>query len=161
MPKYLLRLRKTSFFLMFLSSAISFESNRAHSRAEATWHPIPPLKSLSDASFLRGSPFSMGVGGQAWGSGGWLSPLSTPLYDVWLVLCCYADLWVSSSWAGRDFPTSTTSFSFCFLFLFGSAGIRSGWQRRLRKRKRRFRRRRRKLWLYGFPRCTLSKLGFY
>ena len=70
MPKYLLRLRKTSFFLIFRSSAISVGSNRAPSKAEATWHPIPPLKFLSDASFLKGSPLSIGAGSQTRGSGG-------------------------------------------------------------------------------------------
>ena len=65
MPKYLLRLRKTSFLLIFCSSAISFGSNRAPSKAEATWHPILPLKSLSDASSLKGSPLSRGAEGQA------------------------------------------------------------------------------------------------
>ena len=64
MPKYLLRLRKNLFFLIFLSSSISFGSNRAPSKAEATWHPMPPLKSLSDASSLKGSPLSMGAGSQ-------------------------------------------------------------------------------------------------
>ena len=61
MPKYLLRLRKTLFLLIFCCSAISFGSNKAPSKAEATWHPIPPLKSLSDASSLKSSPLSMGA----------------------------------------------------------------------------------------------------
>ena len=65
MPKYLLRLRKISFFLIDLSSTILVGRNKASSKAEATWHPIPPLKFLSDASSLRGSPFSMGAGSQA------------------------------------------------------------------------------------------------
>ena len=65
MPKYLLRLRKISFLLIDRSSAISVRSNKAFSKAEATWHPIPPLKFLSDASSLKGSPFSMGAGSQA------------------------------------------------------------------------------------------------
>ena len=43
MPKYLLQLRKTSFFLMLRSSVMSFGSNKASSMAEATWHPMPPL----------------------------------------------------------------------------------------------------------------------
>ena len=131
MPKYLLRLRKTLSLLIFLSSAISLGSNKAPSKIEATWHPMPPLKSLSDASSLKGSPLSMGAGGQVWGSGGWLSPLSTPLCDVWLILWCFAALWVSSSWAGQDLPASTTSFRFYSLFLFESAGSgldgREGW----------------------------------
>jgi len=131
MPKYLLTLRKTSCFLIFLSSAMSFGSNRAPSKAEASWHPTPLLKSLSDSSSLRGSPFSRGVVSQARGSGGWLSPLSTPLCEVWMVLCCFIALWVSSSWAGRDLQASTTSFPFCSLFLFWSIGSglggRDGW----------------------------------
>ena len=64
MPKYLLRLRKTSFFLIFRNLAISLGRNRAPSKVEATWHPIPPLKFLSDASSLKGSPSSMGAGSQ-------------------------------------------------------------------------------------------------
>ena len=70
MPKYLLQWRKTSFFLMLRSSDISFGSSKASSTVEATWHPMPLLKSLSDASSLRGSPPCMGVGSQACGSGG-------------------------------------------------------------------------------------------
>ena len=70
MPKYLLQLRKTSFFLMLCSSIMSFGSSKASSTAEATWHPMPPLKSLSDASSLKGSPPCMGAESQAHGSGG-------------------------------------------------------------------------------------------
>ena len=131
MLKYLLTLRKTSFFLIFRSSAISLGSNRAPSTAEGTWHPIPLLKSLSDASSLKGSPSSMSVGGQAWGFGGWLSPLSTPRCDAWLTFCCFAARWASSSWVGQDLPVSTTSLPLCALFLFGSTGSglegRDGW----------------------------------
>ena len=124
MPKYLLRLRKTSFFLIDSSSTISVGNSKASSKIEATWHPILPLKFLSDASSFKGSPLSMGVGSQAWDSSGWLSPLSTPLSEVWLVFCCLAARWISSSWSGRDLPVSTTSLPFCSLFLFRSA--RSG-----------------------------------
>ena len=131
MPKYILRLRKTSFVLIFHSSAIFLGSNRAPSATEATWHPIPPLKSLSDASSLKGSPPSMSVGGQAWGLGGWLSPLSTPHSDAWLTFCCFAARWASSSWVGRDLLVSTTSLPLCSLFLFRSTGSglegRDGW----------------------------------
>ena len=125
MHKYLLTLWKTSCFLIFLSSAMSFGSNRAPSKVEASWHPTPLLKSLSDSSSFRG------VGSQARGSGGWLSPLSTPLCEVWMVLYYFAALWVSSSWAGRDLPASTTSFPFYSLFFFWSVGSglggRNGW----------------------------------
>ena len=55
MLKYLLLLRMSSFFLAFFISAMSFGSNRASSIAEAMWHPMPPLKSLIDASSRRGS----------------------------------------------------------------------------------------------------------
>ena len=122
MPKYLLQLRKTSFFLIFRSSDISFGSNKASSTAEATWHPMPPLKSLSDALSLKGSPPCMGARSQACESGGWVSDLSMPCCDAWLTFCCFAARWASSSWVGWDLPVSTTSFSFCSLFLFGSAG---------------------------------------
>ena len=62
MPKYLLRLRKTSFFLIDRSSAILVGSNKASSKAEVTWHLAPPWKSLMDALSLKGSPLSIGVG---------------------------------------------------------------------------------------------------
>ena len=122
MPKYLLRLRKISFFLIDCSSAISVGSYKASSKAKATWHPIPPLKFLSDASSLMGSPCSMEAGSQAWGSSGRLSPLSTPLSEVWPDLWCLATLWPSSLCSTRDLPVSATSLPFCSLFLLGSAG---------------------------------------
>ena len=65
MPKYLLRLRKTSCFLIDLSSTISVGSSKAFSKAEATWHPLPPWKSLMDALSLKGSPLSIGARSQA------------------------------------------------------------------------------------------------
>ena len=67
MPKYLLQLRKTSFFLMLRRSNISFGSSKASSTTKATWHPMPLLKSLSDASSLRGSLPCMGARSQARG----------------------------------------------------------------------------------------------
>lgn len=130
MPRYLLQLRKTSFFLIFRNSAISFGSNKASFKAEATWHPIPSLKSLSNASSLKGSPPSMGARSQAWDSGGWVSALSTPSCDAWLTFCYFA-AWASSSRVGRDLPVSTTFLPFCSLFLFESTGSglegRDGW----------------------------------
>ena len=132
MPKYLLQLRKTLFFLIFRSSVISFGSNKASSKAEATWHPMPPLKSLSDASSLKGSPPSIGAGSQVWDSEGWLSVLSPPCCDAWLTFYCFAARWASSSWVGRGLPVSTTSLPFCSLFLFRSAGLslegKDGWK---------------------------------
>ena len=128
MPKYLLQLRKTSFFLIFRSSDISFGSNKASSTVEETWHPMPLLKSLSNASSLRGSPPSMGAESQACDSRGWVFALSTPYCDMWLTFCCFAARWASSSRVGQDLPISTTSFPFCSLFLFGSAGLGlRGW----------------------------------
>ena len=76
MPKYLLALRNTSFFLKPRSSTMSLGSNRVCSRAKATWHPMPPLKSLIDASSIKGSPPSIGVWSQAWGPG--VEYLSSP-----------------------------------------------------------------------------------
>ena len=131
MPKYLLRLRKTSFFLIDHNLAISVGSNKDSSKAEAIWHPIPPLKFLSDASSLKGSPLSMEAGSQAWDSNGWLSPLSTLLNEVWLVFCCLVARWISSSCSGRDLPVFATSLPFYYVFLFGSAGSgldgKDGW----------------------------------
>ena len=123
MPKYLLRWRKTLFFLIDLSSTISVGRNKASSKAEATWHSIPPLKFLSDASSLRGSPFSTGARSQAWDFSGRLSPLSIPLSEVWPVFCYLAARWVSSSCSAWDLPVSATSLPFCSLFLLGSAGL--------------------------------------
>ena len=122
MPKYLLQLRKTSFFLIFRNSVISFGSNKVSSKAEATWHPMPPLKSLSDASSLKGSSPSMGARSQAWDSGGWVFALSTPRCDTWLTFCCFAAHWASSSRVGRDLLVTTTFLPFCSFFLFRSAG---------------------------------------
>ena len=128
MPKYLLQLRKTSFFLIFHSSDISFGSSKVFSTAKATWHPIPLLKSLSDASSLKGSPPSMGAGSQACGSESWVSALSTPHYGLWLTFCYIVAHWVSSSQVRWDLPVLTTSFPFCSLLLFGSAGSGlTGW----------------------------------
>ena len=120
MLKYLLVLRKTSFFLKPRSSTISLGSSRVCSRAEATWHPMPPLKSLIDMSSIRDSPPSIGVGSQAWGSGGWISPLFAPRLGAWLNFCYFAALWTSSSLVGRSLPVSTTSLPFCSLLLLRS-----------------------------------------
>ena len=120
MPKYLLVLRKTSFFLKSCSSIMSLGSNRVCSRAEATWHPMPPLKSLIDASSIKGSPPGIGAGSQAWGPRGWISVLSTPRLRTWLTFCCFVAHWASSSWVGRVLPVSITSLPFFSLLLFGS-----------------------------------------
>ena len=122
MPKYLLQLRKTLFFLMLHSSIMSFGSSKASSTAEATWHPMPPLKSLSDASSLKGSSPCMGAGSQARGSGGWMFNLSRPRCGAWLTFYCFAARWASFSRVGRGLPVSITSFLVCSLLLFGSAG---------------------------------------
>ena len=120
MPKNLLVWRKTSLLLKPRSSTISLGSRRVCSRAEVTWHPMPPLKSLIDASSIRGSPPSMGAGSHAWGSRNWLSAFSAPRLGAWIVFCCFVALWASSSLDGRGFPVSITSLSFCSLFFLGS-----------------------------------------
>ena len=128
MPKYLLRLRKTLFLLMFRNSAISLGSNKTSSKTEATWHPVPELKLLIDASSLKGSPLSIRTGSQARDLEGWLPSLSTLFCGIWLVFCYFAALWVSFSWTRRDLLASTTSFPFCSFFLFGSAwSSLGGW----------------------------------
>ena len=122
MPKYLLRLRKTSFFLINRSSAISVRSNEASSKAKSTWHPIPPLKFIIDASSLKGSQCSIGARSKAWDSSGWLSPLSIPLIEVWPVFCYLAARWLSSSCSAWDLLVFATSFPFYSLFLLGLVG---------------------------------------
>ena len=121
MPRYLLVLRKTSFLLKPRSSTISLGSSKVCSRAVATWHPMPPLKSLIDASSIKGSPPSMGVGSQAWGPKGWISVLSAPRLVAWLTFYYFAARWASSSLVGRGLPVSITSLSFYSLLLLGSA----------------------------------------
>ena len=121
MPSYLFVLRKTSFLLKPRSSTISLGSSKVCSRAVATWHPMPPLKSLIDVSSISGSPPSMGAGSQAWGSGGWISVLFSPRLEAWLTFCCLAARWASSSLVGRGLLVSITSLPFCSFLLLGSA----------------------------------------
>ena len=120
MPKNLLVWRKTSLFLKPRSSTISFGSRRVCSRAKAMWPPMPPLKSLIDASSIKGSPPSIGAGSQAWGSRSWMSVLFAPRLGVWLTFCCFVARWASSSLVGRSLPVSTTSLPFCSLLFLGS-----------------------------------------
>ena len=131
MPRYLLRLRKTLCLLIDRNSAMSLGSSKASSKAEVTWHPSPPWKSLMDALSLKGSPLSIGVGSQAWGSDVWFSLISKPLCPACLVFCCFAAHWVSSSSIGRGLLASNTSFPFCSFFLFRStsSGLdgKDGW----------------------------------
>ena len=59
---HILALRKTLFFLESHNSTISLGSNKVCSRAKATWHLMPPSKSLIDASSIKDSPPSIGAG---------------------------------------------------------------------------------------------------
>ena len=120
MPKNRLVWRKTSLLLNPCNSTMSLGSRRVFSRTEATWQPMPPLKSLMDASSVRGSPLSMGAESHAWGSGSWTSPLFGPRLGAWLVLYCFDGLWASSSLKGRGLPGSIASLPFGFLLLLGS-----------------------------------------
>ena len=99
---------------------MSLGSRRVSSSVEATWQPIPPLKSLIDASSIRGSLPSMGAGSHAWGSGSWISAFSAPQLGAWLVLCCFDTLWASSSLEGQALPTSIASLPFGSFLLLGS-----------------------------------------
>ena len=158
MPKYLLRLRKTSFLLIDRSSSISVGSNKASSKAEATWHPILPLKFLRDASSLKGSPLSMGAGSQAWDSSGWLSPLSTPLNEVWPIFYLLDLIFM----LGVRPPCFCHILTLLLSLSFWVSRTRFGWQGRLRRRrKKRFGRRRREFGLGGFSWCTSSGLRLY
>ena len=119
MPKYLLRLRKTSYLLKNRSSTMSVGSSRVLSKALATWLSVPPWKSLMEALSIRGAPLSIEAGSQAWGLGkgstlflGLLCP----------TFCCLAAHWASSSSVGRDFSTFITSLPFDSLFRLGSEG---------------------------------------
>ena len=131
MPKNLLVWRKTSLLLKPCSSTISLGSRRVCSSAEATWQPIPPLKSLIDASSIRGLPPSIGAGSHAWGSGNRLSALSAPRLGAWLVFCCFIAQWASSSLEGRDLPVFITFLPFYSLLLLKSTYSvlegRDGW----------------------------------
>ena len=120
MPRNHFVWRKTSLLLKPRNSTMSLGSRRVSSKAEATWQPIPPLKSLIDASFVRGLPPSMGAGSHAWGSGNWTSPLSEPRRGAWLVLCCLDGLWASSSLEERGLLGFITSLSFGSLLLLRS-----------------------------------------
>ena len=62
MPKYLLRLRKTSCLLKDRSSAIFERSSRVLSKASATWLPVPPWKSLMEALSIKGALLNIGAG---------------------------------------------------------------------------------------------------
>ena len=62
MPKYLLRLRKTSYLLNDQSSAISEGSSRVLSKASTTWLPVPPWKSLMEVLSIKGAPLSIEAG---------------------------------------------------------------------------------------------------
>ena len=119
MPKNILVWRKTSLLLKPRSSTIPLGSRRVCSRAEATWHPMPPLKSLIDSSSINGSPPSMGAGSHAWVSGNWLSALSTPRLGAWLTFCYFAALWAFFSLVGRGLSVSIISLPFCSLLFLG------------------------------------------
>ena len=120
MPKNRLVWRKTSFLLSPHNSTISLGSRRVSSRTEATWQPMHPLKSLINASSVKGSPPRMGAGSHAWGVGSWTSPLSNPRLGAWLVLCCLNGLWAFSSLEERGLPVSITSLPLGSLLLLGS-----------------------------------------
>ena len=119
MPKYLLRLRKTSCLLKDRSSAISKGSSKVLSKASATWLPLPPWKPLMEALSIRGAPLSIGAGSQAWGLGKGSTLFSGPLCPTFY---CLAAHWASSSNVGRDFSTFITSLPFDSLFRLGSEG---------------------------------------
>ena len=119
MPKNRLVWKKTSFLLNPRNSTMSLESRRVSSKTEATWQPMPPLKSLIDASSIRGSPPSMGAGSHAWGLGNWTSPFFDPQLGAWLVLCCFDGLWASSSLEERGLPVSIAFLPFGSLLLLG------------------------------------------
>ena len=120
MPKYLLRLRKTSCLLKDRSSSISKGSSRVISEASAIWLLAPPWKSLMEALSIKGAPLSIGVGSQAWGSGKGSTLFLSPLCPTF---CCLAVHWAPSSDVGRDFSTSITSLPFNSLFRLGSKGL--------------------------------------
>ena len=120
MPRNRLVWRKTSFLLSPHNSTISLGSRRVSSRTEATWQPMHPLKSLINASSVKGSPPRMGAGSHAWGVGSWTSPLSNPRLGAWLVLYCFDGLWASSSLEERGLPVSIAFLPFGSLLLLGS-----------------------------------------
>ena len=143
MPKYLLRLRKTSFLLMFRNSAMSLGSNKASSKDEATWHPIPPLKLLIDASSLRGLPLSISF----WRLEAKSQLLEADYPRIYPSLRGLGNLLLLCNSLGLVFLSRTRSPSFYYLFSFllslpfWISRIGPMWYRWLRRRKRRFGRR--------------------
>ena len=131
MPKYLLRLRKTSYLLKDRSSTMSEGSSRVLSKALATWLPMPPWKSLIEVLYIRGALLSIGAGSQAWGLGKGSTLFSGLLCPTF---CYLAAHWASSSSVGRDFSTFITSLPFDSLFRLGSESS---------------------------PLCLISRLGLY
>ena len=143
------------------SLVMSCRSNKASSTTEATWHPMPLLKSLSDASSPKGSPSCMGAGSQARGSGGWVFDLSKPRCAARLTFCYFAARWASSSWVRRDLPVQNHVLPFLLPSPLWIDRFSSGRLRWLRSKGRRLWRRRRKLRLSRLPRCTSPWLVLY
>ena len=157
MPRYLLVLRKTSFFLKPRSSTISLESSRVCSSTEATWHPTP----LNWCVIHQGLTAKHGCWEPSLGFWGLnICPFCSSAGGV-------ADFLLLHSSLSLFFPGWTRSSSLHYVFalllpppfrvsLFNPR--RQGW---LRSTRRGLRRRRWKLGLSRLPRPPFSWLVLY
>ena len=160
MPKYLLALRTTSFFLKPHSSTMSLGSNRVCSRAKATWYPMPLLNPdwcvIHQGFTTKHRCWEPSLG--PWGLN--IYPFRTSARDLanFLLLCSLLSLLFAS---GTRFPSLHHVLTFLLFIplrinLFGPRG--QGW---IGSRGRRLRRRRWKLGLSKLPRTLFSWLVLY
>ena len=163
MPKYLLQLRKTSFFLIFRNSVISFGSNKASSKVEGRSNVSPnALVEIPEWCII-----SQRLTAE---HGCW-----EPSLRLWR-LSIYP--FHASLWHMANFLLLRNSLSLVFMSRMRSPGLHHIFtfllsfplrisrfkprrQRWLRRRERRFGRRKRKFRLGGLPQCTSSGLIFY
>ena len=123
----LFSLRKISYYLIDLRSAMSLGSSRGYSIAFAMYPTVPRWKSQMEAS-LRSRALSTSIRGAQTVAAAWWSALLSPSVAdlVCIVWGCLAALWCSVSRGGWFFPPSITSFPLSSLFLLWSA--RSVWR---------------------------------
>ena len=160
MPRYLLRLRKTSCLLIDRNLAIWVGSSKASSKAKA---------SIASREIPDGCIIPQGLTIEHWSWKPGLRLRWLIVFPLWASLPCLSSLLLLCNPLGLFFRRRARSPSLQYLlalllslFLWVNR-FKSGWQRWLwrRKRKRKFGRRRRKFGLSWFPRRILSGLGLY